>query len=163
MTIHKTAAIQAGIMPDFRGAGVVLCRSSQWTAADDSVVSGDTLQMVPIPSGAKILRLFMGFGALPAGFTGEDVGYGGDVDAFFDALPMTGASVKTWPGSFIRSSWATGDVIETRDNPAGFLHTFTADDSIDVTFLKAPTKIPTSTIIKMSIWYKMTGTISDET
>ena len=77
MTIHKTAAIQAGIMPDFRGAGVVLCRSSQWTAADDSVVSGDTLQMVPIPSGAKILRLFMGFGALPAGFTGEDVGYGG--------------------------------------------------------------------------------------
>ena len=162
MTTHKSDAIDT-IMPDYLKAGVVMCRSAEFVTEDDSIVSGDTLQMVPIPKDAKVLRLDLYYSALPAGFTGEDIGYGGDPDAFIDALAMTGASLKTYPGCWVRSSWATGDVIKIRDNPVGLLHTFTADDTIDIAFQKAPTKIPTSQHIKMSVWYKMTGTISDET
>ena len=162
MTIHKSDAILPGIMPDFLKAGVVLCRSAEYVTEDDSLVSGDTLQMVPIPKNAKVLRIDLYYSALPAGTTGCDVGYGGDPDAFIAALAFTGASLKTYPGCWIRSSLATGDIVEIRDNNAGFLHTFTADDTIDIAFMKAPTKIPTSQHIKMSVWYKMTGTISDE-
>lgn len=162
MTIHQSDAVIAGIMPDFLTAGVVLCRSAEYVTADDSLVSADTLQMVPIPKGGKILRIDLYYSALPAGTTGNDIGYGGDPDAFIASLTMTGASLKTYPGCIVRSSLATGDIIEIRDNPDGFLHTFTADDTIDIAFMKAPTKIPTSQHIKMSVWYKMTGVLSDE-
>jgi len=143
--------------------GVVLCRSAEFVSEDDSIVSGDTLQMVPMPKGSKILKLEVYYSALPAGCTGTDIGYGGDPDAFIHTLPMTGQNVKAYPGCFIRTSHITGDIIGLRDNPVGLLHTFTADDSIDIAFTKLNTKIPTSQHIKMAVWYKMIGTIKDET
>ena len=153
MTIHKSDAVVAGIMPDFAQAGVPLCRSAEYVTDDDSIVSGDTIQMVPLPANAKILRVEVYYTALPSGTTGCDVGYGGDADAFMDGVNMTGSNVKVWPAGI-------GD--NAFKSVAGFLHTFTADDTIDITFNKLETKIPTSQHIKMTVWYKMTGVLDDE-
>lgn len=151
MTTHKSDAVTAGIMPDYAQAGVVLCRTAEFVSSDDSIVSGDTLQMVPIPKNAKILQLEVYYSALPAGSTAVDVGYGGDTDAFLVTVPMTAANIKRWP--------ANSCVLT---NVAGYLHTFTANDTIDLAFTKLATKIPTSQHLKMAVWYKMTGVIDDE-
>ena len=151
--LFKSDAVTAGIMPDFAQAGVVLCRSAEYVTSDDEIVSADTIQMVPIPDGAKVLRVEVYYSALPAGTTGCDVGYGGDADAFMDGVDMTGANIKIWPSGIADNAFKS---------TAGFLHTFTADDTIDITFNKLGTKIPTSQHIKMTVWYKMTGVLSDE-
>lgn len=154
MTTHKSDAVNAGIMPDYAMAGVVLSRSAKFTTEDDSIVSGDTIQMVPIPNDAQIMRVDVYYSALPAGTTGCDVGYGGDGDAFMATIPMTGDNMQSWPASTYRNKAAA---------VSNFLYTFTADDTIDIAITKAPTKIPTSQAIYMNIFYKMTGTIADET
>lgn len=154
MTIHKSDAVVAGIMPDFAQAGVVLCRSAEFVTPDDSVVSADTIQMVPIPKGAKVLKVDVYYSALPAGTTGCDVGYGGDADAFLVTVPMTGDNIQSWPASTYRNKAAA---------VSNFLHTFTADDTIDIAIPKAATKIPTSQAIYMAVWYKLTGVLADET
>ena len=155
--IFKSDAVVAGIMPDFAQAGVILCRSAEYVTSDDEIVSGDTLQMVPIPDGAKVLRVEVYHSALPAGTTGEHIGYGGDADAFMDGVIMTGANIRIWP-----SLRGTGPTKVSFRSTAGFLHTFTADDTIDIAFSKLATKIPTSQHIKMAVWYKMTGVLNDE-
>ena len=149
MTTHRSDAVVAGIMPDFAQAGVVLCRSAEFTTSDDSLISGDTLQMVPIPNDAKVLKVQVYYSALPGGTTGCDIGYGGDPDAFAATVPFTAVNTKEFPP-------------DTLMNDVGFLHTFTADDTIDITFPSAATKIPTSQCISMAVWYKMTGTLDDE-
>lgn len=153
MTIHKSNAVKAGIMPDSSLAGVVLTRSAKFVTADDSIVSADTLQMVPIPKNAEILRVEVYFSALPAGTTGCDIGYNGDADAFMAGVDMTAANIKIWP---------TGIADNAFRNTAGYLHTFTADDTIDIAFTKLATKIPTSQHIKMLVAYRMIGAINDE-
>jgi hypothetical protein len=158
MTIHKSAAVTAGIMPDHARAGVVFCRSAEYSTANDNIVSADTLQLVPIPKNAKVLRVDFFHEALPAGVTGSDLGYGGDANAFFSSLTLTGEKFEVYPGQ--QQNAHTTVYFGATD---GFLHTFTADDTIDLTFPKAPTKIPTATTFKIAVWYKMTGTIADET
>ena len=154
MTTHKSEAVTAGIMPDFAQAGVVLCRSAEFVTSDDSIVSGDTIQMVPIPKNGKILSLDVYYSALPDGTTGCDIGYGGDPDAFMATVPMTGDNMQHWPGSSYDNNAAAIGV---------FLHTFTANDTIDIAIPTAVTKIPTSQAIYMSVYYKMVGTLTDET
>jgi hypothetical protein len=150
MTIHKSSAVDSGIMPDATKAGVPLVRTGFITTANDAIVSGDTLQMVPVPKGAKILDVIVQ-AALPTGFSGEDVGYGGDPDAFMDAANLNSVSGAGYQ-SMVGGKQAT----------AGFLTIFTHNDTIDIALKKAPKKIPTSTTIKMAVYYTMTGTIVDE-
>ncbi len=146
MTTHTTSAVDAGIMPDFRvPAGVVLNRSVVFTTEDDSIVTGDVVQLLPVPKNARVLDVSIS-ATLPAGTTGCDVGYGGDPDAFHDGADLVDGTVF---------DMGSGDV-------AGFLHKFTADDTIDLTLNKAPTKIPTDTVIYASVTYKMTDAIDDE-
>jgi hypothetical protein len=152
MTTHKSNAVLAGITPDYALAGVVLSRSCKFTPADDSIVSGDTIQMIPVPKGAQILGIDIFYTALPAGTTGADIGYGGDTDAFMSTLPLTAQNIKHWPGNALDNK-----------TTAGLLHTFTAADTIDIALGSAATKIPTSTPIYMNVMYKMVGTIADET
>lgn len=151
MTIHKSDAVTAGIMPDHALAGVMLSRSAEFVTSDDSIVSGDTIQMVPIPKNAKILMIDLYYSDLPDGCTGTDVGYGGDGDAFLSTIPVTGANFVRWPGSGYDNNTA-----------GAYLHTFTADDTIDIALTSAPTKIPTSQNIYMNVVYKMVGSIDDE-
>jgi hypothetical protein len=158
MTIHKSSAVTSGIMPDMGApAGLVLCRSTSYTTVNDNIKTSDTLQMIPIPKNAKILRVEIYHTSLPAGSTGSDVGYGGDPDAFLDGIDMTGANLRIWP-----SIKGNGPTQHAFRNLAGLGHTFTADDTIDITFNKLPTKIPTSQNFKMVVFYKMVGCISDE-
>jgi len=147
MTTHTTDAVDAGIMPDFRvPAGVTLNRHVIFTTADDSIVSGDVIQLLPIPKNARVMDVLIS-AALPAGCTDSDVGYGGDADAFYDGISILSTTVFTMN---------SGEV-------EGFLHKFTADDTIDLTLNKTgATKIPTSTIIYASVTYKMTDAINDE-
>jgi hypothetical protein len=150
MTTHQSAAVLSGIMPDYAMAGVVLSRDEVYVTADDSIVSGDTLQMVPVPIGAKILDVIVYHTIVEATHgTVIDVGYGGNGNAF---LTTTATAVRT--KSMVGTIGATA--------PDGFLHIFTADDTIDISFPKTNTKIPTSQHFKMTVIYKMTGTIADE-
>lgn len=153
MTTHLSATVTAGVMPDFAQAGIVLCRTADFEAANDEITSGDTLQMVPIPDNAKILRIDLFYSTLPAGTTAVMMGYGGDPDAFGDSIDMTGNNIKTWPASL-------------KNHPqtlmVGFNHTFTADDTIDLAFNEMDTKLPTASKIVMNVWYKMTGVLTDE-
>ena len=149
MTTHKSAAVLAGIKPDLARAGVVLCRSGYFYTADDEIVSGDTLQMVPIPKGALVLKVQLFHTACPADTTGCDIGYGGDADAFAAAVTFTAADWKVFPGNSLEG------------NP-GFRYIFTADDTVDIAFTTAATKMPTASGFQMNVWYKMTGTIEDE-
>lgn len=152
MTTHKSAAVTAGIMPDFAQAGVVLCRTSDFEAADDTITSGDTVQLVPIPDNAKILKIDLFFSTLPDGTTNVQLGYGGDPNAF-SLVDMTGNNVRTWPSSLTR---------HPQTLMVGFNHTFTADDTIDIAFDQLDTKLPTASKIVMNVWYKMTGVLADE-
>ena len=146
MTTYSSDAVNAGIMPDFRvPAGVVLTRHVLYTTASDAIVSADVIRLLPIPKNARVIDVVIS-AVLPAGCTGCDVGYGGDPDAFFDGLDLLTTAVY---------NMSSGAV-------AGFLHKFTADDTIDLTLNKAVTKIPTSTIIYASVTYKMTDAINDE-
>lgn len=158
MTIHKSSAVTSGIMPDHAKAGVVFCRSAEYSTSDDSMVSGDTLQMIPVPKNAKVLRVEFFHEALPAGCTGANVGYGGDPNAFFSTLTITGEKFEIYPFQA-----GCGPTQTYFGNTTGWLHTFTADDTVDMALGSAATKIPTNTTFKMAVWYKMTGTISDET
>ena len=153
MTTHKSDAVNAGIMPDFSQAGVVLCRSAEFVTSDDEVVSGDTIQMVPVPEGAMILKVAVYYSDLPDGTTACEVGYGGDADAFMATVPMTGDNMQSWPESTYRNKAVAVDM---------FQYIFTADDTIDIAFSKAVTKIPTSQKVAMHVWYKMTGVLDDE-
>jgi hypothetical protein len=151
MTTHKSDAVTAGIMPDWARAGVVLCRSSEFT--NDAVVAcGDTIQMVPIPKYAKLLMVQVGFNTVEAGATACMIGYGGDTDAIADPVYMTADNVKVFPANVANQAAFTG-----------FLHTFTADDTIDVAIPHAANSITADEIqINMAVWYKMTGVITDE-
>lgn len=151
MTLHKTAAVNSGLAPDWTKPGVELVRTSIHTTADDTLVSGDTLQLVPVPKGAKILDVIIS-ASLASGCSGEDVGYGGDTDAFMDAANLSSASGGGYQ-SMVAGKQAT----------AGFLTVFTHADTIDLALVKSPTKIPTGTTIKTVVRYVMTGTIEDET
>jgi len=154
MTIHKSEAVQAGIMPDYAQAGVVLCRSCDFEAADDNISSGDTLQMIPIPKNAKVLKIDLFYSTLPAGTTAVQMGWRAKPTGFGDTLDMTGVNQIFWPRE-IRNAPNFG-------GRAGINHTFTADDTIDLAFDNMDTKLPTLTKIVMNVWYKMTGTLEDE-
>lgn len=150
MTLHKTAAVNSGLAPDWTKPGVELVRTSIHTTADDTLVSGDTLQLVPVPKGAKILEVTIS-AVLGTGTSGADVGYGGDTDAFMAAAKFDSVSGGGYQ-SMVASKKAT----------AGFLTVFTHADTIDLALVKSPTKIPTSTTIKTVVRYVMVGTIEDE-
>lgn len=157
MTTYKSDAVNAGIMPDFAQAGVVLNRTASYSPTTDVITSGDTLQMVPIPKNAKLLRVEFYHTALQTEITNIDVGWGGDVDGIFADITPTGEKFEIWPGRQPASHTTT-----YFGNTAGFLHMFTADDTIDIYFNTANTSVETNENFQMSVWYKMCGTIADE-
>jgi len=158
MTTYKSDAVVSGIMPDHARPGVVLNRSASYSPTTDVITSGDTLQMVPIPKNAKLLRVDFYHTALQGDITNIDVGWGGDVNGIFSDLTPTGEKFDTWP-----SNQENAHTTTYFGNTAGFLHMFTADDTIDIYFYTANTSVETNENFQMSVWYKMCGTIADET
>lgn len=148
MTTHKSDAVTAGIMPDFAQAGVVLCRSCEYTS-DAVIACGDTIQLVPVPKNSKVLMIQLAYNTVEAGATGCMLGYGGDTDAFNDGLDLTADNVKM--------------LMPAKASYAGFLHTFTADDTIDLALPSVAGDITAAQAkISCAVWYKMTGVLDDE-
>lgn len=154
MTTHKSTAVSAGIMPDYSRAGVVLCRTGHIvTAAQDEIISGDTLQMVPIPKNAQILDIHLSVskegGTLDiTAATGTHVGDGSSPSRFMDDVSIGDADVLTL-------------VINGKPGAVGYTYD-EGDDTIDVAITSAATVLETGVKIMMSVFYKMAGSISDE-
>jgi len=148
MTIHKSAAVQSGIMPDHALAGNMHFRYGIITTADDDMVSGDTLEMVPIPEGARIIGMIVKSDTDIPGADDTDIGDGTDQDRFFDGLSL-GAANRQFE-------------LFTDGKFAALGYKYTTDDTIDIYLQKAATKVPTGSVFEMLVWYNMTGTISDE-
>jgi hypothetical protein len=158
MTTYKSDAVTSGIMPDHARAGVVLNRTASYSPTTDVITSGDTIQMVPIPKYAKLLRVDLYHTALQADITNIDVGWGTDKSQVFANLTPTGERFHIYP-----SNQENAHTTTYFGNTAGFLHMFTADDTLDIYFETANTSVETAENFQMSVWYKMCGTVADET
>ena len=148
MTIHKSAAVQSGIMPDHALAGNVHFRFASLTTADDDMVSGDTIEMIPIPEGARIIGIVFKSDTDIPGASDTDVGDGTDTDRYFDGLSLGAANRKF--------------ELFTDGTFAALGYKYSQDDTIDVYLQKAATKVPTGSTFEMLVIYNITGTISDE-
>lgn len=155
MTIHKSDAVVAGIMPDDARAGVVLCRSTEFAGGSSSynIITGDTLQLIPIPKYAKILRIDLYHGSATQ-TVDADLGDGGDPDRYIASIGMSSAQVRVWPAD---TATCTGAAV------TGFLKTYSTQDTIDLTFNTYSGSATKTFNIYCSVWYKMTGSIADET
>uniref|UniRef100_A0A6M3L6H8 Uncharacterized protein n=1 Tax=viral metagenome TaxID=1070528 RepID=A0A6M3L6H8_9ZZZZ len=156
-TVYSTAVV-SGIMPDHTKAGLVLRRNATYvTTSDGELVSGDTIQMVPIPEGAQILDVQIYCSGNAALATGLTVGDGNSARRFFDGPTFTGDHLYG-----LKSAGAVGDVAGVK--VGSFLYQYASADTIDI-FLKktaASTYLPTSITFKMSVEYCMAGSIEDE-
>lgn len=144
MATYQSAAVVAGIMPDGARAGVPLNRSEKYTASS-ALAAGSVVEMVPIPKGAKVIGLDLAWSAFGLART-LDVGIGGEADKFFDGLNVEAAGNATL-------------FVDGEPDSAGY--TFTENDTIDVTVLGDTW--PADAWVFLTVTYKMTGTIADET
>ncbi len=147
MTTHQSTAVTSGLMPDKTIPGLVLCRTGHITTANDNMVSGDTLEMVPVPNGAKIIDLQVAIDTAISGATGTEIGDGTSNGRFLNGV-----------------SFGDGNIMSLgADGVIGCLgYEYEQDDTIDIFLRKAATKVPTSTKITMNVWYKMAGSLEDE-
>lgn len=148
MTTHQSAAVQSGIMPDHALAGNVHVRYGYITTADDDMVSGDTLELVPIPENARILQIILKSSTDIPGASGIEVGDGASNGRFFNGISLGAASRFFQLGVCGVFS--------------GLGYKYAQDDTIDLFLRKAATKVPTSSTIQLWVIYNITGTISDE-
>lgn len=148
MTIYKSAAVVAGIMPDYSQAGVVICRTGQYTTVDDQVGSGDTIQMVPVPKNACILDIECYVNQNMSGMTGCHIGDGSSSSRFVDDFSMSDLN---------------NFQLRTDGKPAAFGYCYDeGNDTIDLTMNKMTSQCATGAKFTMHVWYKMLGSISDE-
>lgn len=156
MTTYKSDAATSGLMPDYSRAGVVLCRSAEYTITT-APICPDIIEMVPIPKGAQILDIFLE-NTCPNAWASCNtiyVGDGNDRDRFFK-WPFCG--VKSW------TNFAAASTLERRvvTGNNDILHTYSEDDTIDIYFGGTIVTGPTGSHVTMHVFYKMDGSISDE-
>jgi hypothetical protein len=141
----QSSAVLAGIKPDFRQAGVVLCRTGYYKAAA-ALDANSVVQMVPVPKGAQILDIHMFVGDSGAGRT-FDVGDAALVDRFLDGIDPSSGPIRS-------------DYHEDGDMACVENYEYTADDTIDVKWLGDT--LEANQTIHMNVFYKMGDTIEDE-
>ena len=163
MTTYKSDAVTAGLMPDYSRAGVVLCRTGEHLITVDLATS-DVVQMVPVPKGAQILNVQV-FNDTAGGkleMFSFDVGDAGDVDRFFDGVSFgyhdTGSALT------MSRVLDMGHIHGCLVGKAGFLYTYTGNDTIDilVTANSTATGGNSGWTVGMNVFYKMAGSIADE-
>ncbi len=162
MTTHKSDAVSAGVMPDMTKPGLVLCRTGSFVSSgagdsnDGIIASGDTVQMVPIPAGARILDVHFYCSGTPKLSTDSTVtvGDGGDTDRYIQGSP-------TFVGDHL---YRMADHDAYSNPGAGYNKLYSTDDTIDILFSKieSSSNIPTGITFKVSVFYKMTGSMADE-
>jgi len=148
MTTYKSDAVESGLHADKTIPGLVLCRTGRYTTEDDSLVSADVIQMVPVPVGAQVIDVDFYCSGDAALATGIDMGDGGDPDRYFAGLTFTGDHVYG----------------KSAMNPVGFDKVYSTDDTVDIVLVKtaADTKVPTDIEFVVNVWYKMQGALDDE-
>ena len=153
MTTYKSTAVTAGSMPDFGvPAGVLLCRTGEYTTENDNMVSGDTIEMVPVPKYARIIdmQFYCNETQDLSGFTCTEIGDANSNARFFNLTTMGDAS------AFWKQLYADG-----AKQKEGYFDV-TQDDTIDIYLKTGVTKVATGMKFVINVIYKMVGSISDE-
>ena len=146
MATRQSTAVKSGLMPDYTLPGMVLCRTAKFT--DKEMTSGETLEMVPVPKGAKIVDInFAIDSATGVGCSEAEIGDGASQGRFFDGLSLTAVQAFALAGEGVPGS-------------IGFQ--FTVDDTIDIFIGKAATGVATGNNWVMNVFYKMAGSLEDE-
>lgn len=129
-------AVKVGPMVDQRRAGAVFCRSAKYTnvGAKDA---NSIIKMVPIPAGARVVKVDYITSALGAGVT-VDIGDGTTIDKYFD-----GAICAT-----------AGKASSIQDQ------ILTVDEDVQMKILGAA--LPDAAVLSLHVWYKMADSINDE-
>ena len=143
MAIFQSDAVIADIMPDHLLAGVVQCRTVEYTAAAEMAIDS-VIQMIPMKKGMKVIDIHVSWTALGAGVL-VDIG-DATIDSDFDGVDAAAAGSEALIADGVPAE--------------GLNYKFTIDDTIDFKNLIAV--IPAAAVIKMNVFYKMTGTIADE-
>ena len=147
MATRQSTAVTAGIMPDYTLPGLVLCRSAKFT--DKIVGSGETIEMVPIPKGAKIVGMNWSIDEHTSVVaTGTEVGDGGSNGRFFNTINISTAAVNCN---------LAGEGV-----PGSLGYEYPADDTIDIYMKKGTTAAATGANWVMNVFYKMAGSLDDE-
>jgi hypothetical protein len=164
-TTVYSSAVSAGITPDHCiPAGIVLARTGTYTASA-ALDANSVIQLIPMPKGAQLLDLLVGWTALGAGRTLDigitDTGYTGhDIDMFMDGLVAEHAGYARWGAAMIDD--AADNVVHGAKMLADtWPYEFTANGAIDAKVLGDT--FPTSATITAVAFYKMEGAIEDET
>ena len=146
MSTFQSTAITSGIMPDFTLPGLVLCRTAIFT--NKIVGSGDTLEMIPIPKGAKIVDMnFACDDATATGCSGVEIGDGGSRARFFNALTI---------GTPLAVNLA-GDGV-----PGSIGYEYPSEDTIDIVINDQRGAAATASNWILNVFYKMAGSLEDE-
>ena len=145
MAVLQSTAVVAGVMPDYARAGGVLHRHGTYTNAAEKE-EGTTIEMVPIPKGARIIDMTVLI-ASATSFGTFDVGDGGDVDRFFNGIDTATAADNNF------TLYADG----TSNGPN---YEYTAEDTIDIAVMDSD--LSAKTRIDLNVTYVMAGTIADE-
>ena len=149
MTIYRSGAVTAGIMPDYSQAGVMLCRTGTYLTTDDQILSGDTIQMVPVPKYACIMDIHVYADTQIQGASHIEIGDGASPARFMNTLSF---------GDVNYADMMTDGVALQ----IGYCYD-EGNDTIDITLgPSCSTNIPTSITFTMHVFYKMQGSISDE-
>ncbi len=150
MTAYKSAAALSGIKADLAAAGVMLCRSAEIVTGDEfgieSIGLTDSIYMVPIPKGAMILDIKMLQDSIftsdgmtwNVGDGGTEARYGATVLPALDTFPILGWKQFAMMGRI-----------------------YDSDSTINIVPLCSD--VDSGHCIRMHVYYKMTGTIVDET
>jgi hypothetical protein len=161
----KSAAVIAGVCPDHCiPAGVVLSRTGRYEASAD-LDANSVIQLIPMPKGAQLIDLMIGWTALGSGRTLDvgicDTGYTEyDIDMFMDGLDAQYAGYARWGAAMING--AADNVVHGAQMLANkWPYEFTANGAIDVKVLGDT--FPEDAVITGVALYKVEGAIDDET
>ena len=131
-----TQAIKRGLKVDQQRAGVVYCRSAKYVN-DGAKDANSIIKMVPVPAGARIVKVDYKTSALGTGVT-VDIGNATTVDKYVDGANCAAAG----------SASSIHDV------------ELAADEDIQMKILGAV--LPDEAVLSLHVWYKMADSIKDE-
>jgi len=133
-------------MPDYTLPGLTLCRTAKFTGK--VIGSGETIEMIPIPKGAKIVGMnFAIDDATAANATGTEIGDGVSNARFFNAIDVSAVTAFNLAGEGVAG--AIG-------------YEYKQDDTIDIYVKKCDTDPATGANWVMNVFYKMAGSMDDE-
>lgn len=147
MTTWKSDAVKSGVRPDHLKAGRLNARTGRFvTSATNNPVSGDTIQLVPVPKGAKIIDVIATTGGLATASCKISIGDGGSTARYLAS-----------------ASWQNAKTVNYKNTAAAGApaKTYSADDTIDATIASANPST-SSKYLEVTVLYVMEGTVDDE-